>query len=75
MPIALLDRGDFGLPLGNDAPDLGMLVGADLVQPLRAGIQGTHYDLLEPGTLQLPSFPFPILEDALAVPPSSCRSL
>ena len=66
----MLDRRDLGCPLRNDVPDLVVLLGPDLVQPLRPGIQGSHYDLLLSEFMRLSSLPFRVHEDALTVPPT-----
>ena len=62
----MLGRGYLGGPMRNDVSDIVVLV-----RPYSRA--GSRYDLLQPESLQLSSLPFPVHEDAVAVPPSLVR--
>ena len=65
----MLARGDFSYLLRNRVSDLVVRVDLDPVEPLRAGIQGSHDDLLLPESMWLSLLIIAVHKDVLPVPP------
>lgn len=67
-------RGDFSGPLKNDVPDFVVLVGPNLVQALRAEIQGSRYDFALKGFPVVFFSFFPCTRIRFRRSPNFCRT-